>query len=154
MADDAEVQETIGRAVPSLLPMFALLTPVERADLWHALPCCSLAEALVHRVCAPRSALPSHADCCARRYVAVYERGGWYVDSDASCVRPFDQWTPPGERADLVVGVEAERWPGHYQPVQVRCPASQSQEEANVPLKRMSGCLSGVRRPVLTGTPA
>ena len=49
----------------------------------------------------------------------MYERGGWYVDSDASCVRPFDKWAPPGQRADLVVGVEAERWPGHYQPVQV-----------------------------------
>ena len=60
--------------------------------------------------------------------MAVYERGGWYVDSDASCVRPFDQWTPPGDRAGLVVGVEAERWPGHYQPVQVCCLEILSQE--------------------------
>ena len=36
VADDAEVQETIRRAAPSLLPVFALLTGVERADLWHA----------------------------------------------------------------------------------------------------------------------
>jgi len=50
----------------------------------------------------------------------VHARGGWYVDSDASCVRPFDQWTAPGDRAGLVVGVEADRWPGHYQPVQAR----------------------------------
>ena len=48
----------------------------------------------------------------------MYERGGWYVDSDASCVRPFDQWAQPGDQA--VVGVEAVGWPGHYQPVQAR----------------------------------
>ena len=36
VADDADVQETIRRAAPSLLPVLALLTPVERADLWHA----------------------------------------------------------------------------------------------------------------------
>lgn len=86
-----------------------------------SLPGCPLAEALVRRVWAATSPLPTHAEHCARRYVAVYERGGWYIDSDASCMRPFDKWVPPGERADLVVGVEAERWPGHYQPVQVCC---------------------------------
>ena len=80
----------------------------------------------MRKVWAPTSSLQTHAEHCARRYVAVYERGGWYVDSDASCVRPFDKWTPPGERVDLVVGVEAERWPGHYQPVQVCCLGAES----------------------------
>lgn len=38
LADDVEVQNTIYGAMPSLAPLFALLTPVERADLWQA-PC-------------------------------------------------------------------------------------------------------------------
>ena len=140
MADDADVQETIRRAAPSLLPVFALLTPVERADLWHAIP------AVTGRGPCSQSpgsyeSSPTHAEHCARRYVAVYERGGWYVDSDASCVRPFDKWAPPGERADLVVGVEAERWPGHYQPVQVCSLGAESPGRAKGHVNRISSYL-------------
>ena len=36
LEDDADMWASVRRAAPSLLPLFALLRPVERADLWRA----------------------------------------------------------------------------------------------------------------------
>jgi hypothetical protein len=55
---------SVRRAAPSLLPLFALLRPVERADLWRARSSatpCVLAPAC-SRVCWP---LPAAAVCAA-----------------------------------------------------------------------------------------
>jgi len=58
LEDDADMWASVRRAAPSLLPLFALLRPVERADLWRACspatPCVLAPDAALSAPLAPR----------------------------------------------------------------------------------------------------